>query len=91
MRLHHIGVILGGALLFCTDVGGSYAVACLVATEVTNPCLLMRHIMTTQGKENTLFYNRMEEVFAVSFIFMRTVPAWFMIYNAWGSQMPLIT
>ena len=46
MRLHHIGVLVGGTILYYTEIGGPFAITCLIVTEINNPCLLMRHIMT---------------------------------------------
>jgi hypothetical protein len=45
MRGHHLGVLIGGLVLYADDVGGSAVTMCLVITETVNPCILSRHIL----------------------------------------------
>lgn len=35
-----------------------------------------------------MLYDRLEKLFAITFVFMRTIPCMFIIYNSWGSKMP---
>ena len=71
MRFHHFCTVLGGSTLFIQDKGGSIACLCILITETSNPCMMMRHILKSQQKDHTLLFKTFELVFAGIFIFNR--------------------
>ena len=90
MRAHHIGTLMGGIKIYFEPVGGSAALMCLVVTEATNPCILKRNILRTQGEENSSYFKFIESTFAIFFILTRFFFGTFLSYNMWTSQISLM-
>jgi hypothetical protein len=90
MRIHHVCTCLGGITCYMSPVGGASCLMCLVVTEIANPCNLTRQILTTQKKENTDFFKRLERVFAALFITSRLFIGTFLSYNMWASNISFL-
>lgn len=90
MRAHHIATLLGGITLYCESLGLSAALMCLIITESTNPCILKRHILRTQGEEDSSYFKFIEATFAIFFILTRFFFGTFVTYNMWASQISFL-
>lgn len=51
----------------------------------------MRKILRAKGMQNTKLYEINEKIFAVSFVFLRSVVCTWVVYNIWVSTFPFIT
>ena len=54
--------------------------------EISNPCILKRHLLRAQNLEDSFKYNFYENVFVFLFIFMRIVWGFWYIIKVWDSQ-----
>jgi hypothetical protein len=89
MRGHHVGVLVGGLILYSDSVGGSAVSICLLVTETVNPCILSRHILKAQGKEGTRAFQIVETLMVVCFTITRIPLASLVILNMWISPIGL--
>ncbi|CAG9315847.1 unnamed protein product [Blepharisma stoltei] len=85
MRFHHVGALTALTGLYFAEYGGSAGVLGIILTEISNPCILKRHIMKAMCLEDTPRYNFYETTFAMLFVFSRViVGTWYML-NVWAS------
>ena len=95
MRTHHLCVLIGGTIMYMSEIGGSiavsnyYAVSILI-TEGSNPFMMLRKILKARDLENTRLYSVNEKIFAASFIFFRSVLFTWVVDNAWVASIPFI-
>mmetsp|Transcript_25016 Transcript_25016/g.43906 ORF Transcript_25016/g.43906 Transcript_25016/m.43906 type:complete len:287 (-) Transcript_25016:7-867(-) len=89
MRLHHCCVLFGGAVLFLSPLGGSFAMLCVITTEMSNPFQQCRFILKTKQKENTVIFNFVEVNFCAFFIFNRSFVVSYVIYNVMMTEIGL--
>lgn len=94
MRLHHLCVVFGGAILFFSPLGGSFGMSnlqavCVITTEISNPFQQLRFILKLKQQDNTLAFQINEGIFCAIFIFNRAVMTTFVIYNVMLTEIGL--
>lgn len=91
MRFHHVFGLIYLITVLYSPIGGSAAmrnnhVVGIFIAEISNPCILKRHIIRARGQENSLFYNLYENSFIFLFISLRIIFGFWYILKVWDSQ-----
>ena len=58
----------------------------LILTEISNPCILKRHILKAMNQEHTFQFSVYENLFAFLFVFVRLVMGTWYLLRVWESQ-----
>lgn len=91
MRFHHIFALFGLFVMYFSVIGGSAAVCnfYLVGVwlaEISNPCLLKRHILRAKELDHTVRYTIYENLFVVIFITARVGWGTWYVLKVWASN-----
>jgi hypothetical protein len=61
----------------------------VIVTELSNPFMQIRSILKARKEDNTWLYKKIEEAFAMVFIFNRLIVGTFVNYNMWASKISI--
>jgi hypothetical protein len=81
-RFHHAFALTGLTTMY--SVCNSYIVGVFLA-EVSNPCVLKRHILRAKGLEESFAYGFYENVFVALFVITRAVIGMWYLCKVWAS------
>mmetsp|Transcript_2928 Transcript_2928/g.383 ORF Transcript_2928/g.383 Transcript_2928/m.383 type:complete len:165 (+) Transcript_2928:165-659(+) len=84
MRFHHLMGIIGAFAIYYSANTGSIGVLSAIVGEISNPFMLYRHILKTEGKDNTAIFKFVEYTFVTLFVFNRSVIGNILIFNTWS-------
>ncbi|OMJ78559.1 hypothetical protein SteCoe_21581 [Stentor coeruleus] len=86
MRFHHVFALIALFTMYFSSIGGSASVVGLWLTEISNPCVLKRHILRAKGEEESFTYNLYENLFIFLFIAGRILCGTWYLYKVWKSE-----
>lgn len=91
MRFHHVFALIALFTMYFSSIGGSASVGKqyivgLWLTEISNPCVLKRHILRAKGEEESFTYNLYESLFVFLFIAGRILCGTWYLYKVWKSD-----
>jgi hypothetical protein len=61
----------------------------VIVTELSNPFMQIRFILKSRKEDNTWLYKKIEEAFAMVFIFNRLIVGTFVNYNMWAAKISI--
>ena len=91
MRFHHLFALIGLTTMYVSTIGGSSSISNIYSvgiwiSEISNPCILKRHILRSKGLENATSCIVYENLFAVIFIIARLGWGTWYLLNVWESD-----